>query len=141
MESVEALALDAHITLHSDVIPAVVWAAPEQIVQTLLNLISNAIKFSPADSHIWIRLTWHSPSTVCFSVTDQGRGIPADQHERIFDRFQQVDASDSRQGGGTGLGLAICKTIITQHGGEIWVESTLGKGSTFFFTLPVPTHG
>ncbi|MEB3289719.1 MAG: ATP-binding protein [Leptolyngbya sp.] len=136
IESVEALALGAHITLHSEVVPATVWVAPDKIVQTLVNLLSNAIKFSPADSHIWIRLTWHDPETVCFSVADQGRGIPADQQALIFDRFWQVDASDSRQGGGTGLGLAICKTIVTQHGGEIWVESTLEKGSTFFVTLP-----
>jgi signal transduction histidine kinase len=73
---------------------------------------------------------------ILFSVADPGRGIPPDKLAAIFERFQQVDASDTRQKGGTGLGLTICKTIVQQHGGEIWVESTLGQGSTFYFTLP-----
>ncbi|MGA7932323.1 MAG: PAS domain S-box protein [Kovacikia sp.] len=79
-----------------------------------------------------------APLTPCllFTVRDQGRGIPSDSLENIFDRFHQVDASDSREKGGTGLGLAICRSIVQQHGGDIWVESTLGKGSTFYFTLP-----
>ncbi|WP_273545964.1 response regulator [Leptodesmis sichuanensis] len=72
-----------------------------------------------------------------FSISDQGRGIPADKLESIFERFQQVDASDSRQKGGTGLGLAICRTIVQLHHGRIWVESSPGRGSTFFFTLPL----
>jgi signal transduction histidine kinase len=74
--------------------------------------------------------------TVLFKVKDQGRGIPEDKVESIFERFHQVDASDSRKKGGTGLGLAICRSIIQQHGGRIWVESTLGEGSCFYFTLP-----
>jgi signal transduction histidine kinase len=69
-------------------------------------------------------------------VSDQGRGIPADKLEHIFDRFQQGDASDSRDMGGTGLGLAICRSIINQHGGRIWATSVEGKGTTFHFTLP-----
>jgi PAS domain S-box-containing protein len=77
------------------------------------------------------------PQTILFSVTDHGRGIPPEKLESIFERFQQVDASDSRQRGGTGLGLAICKSIVKQHQGEIWAESTLGEGSTFYFTLPI----
>jgi len=72
-----------------------------------------------------------------FQVRDQGRGIPVAHLETIFERFQQVDASDSRKKGGTGLGLAICRSIVQHHGGKIWVESILGKGSTFCFTLPV----
>jgi len=74
---------------------------------------------------------------VLFSITDQGRGIPADKLEIIFEQFQQVDVSDSRKKGGTGLGLAICKNIVQQHGGKIWVESSLGTGSIFYFTLPL----
>ena len=76
---------------------------------------------------------------VLFTFKDQGRGIPADKIETIFERFHQVDASDSRKKGGTGLGLAICRNIVEQHGGQIWVESTLDQGSTFYFTVPVKT--
>ncbi|RDH51902.1 hypothetical protein CBF18_04005, partial [Mastigocladus laminosus WC112] len=70
-------------------------------------------------------------SYLLFQIKDQGRGIPEDKLETIFDRFQQVDASNSRHQGGTGLGLAICRSIVQQHGGKIWAESILGKGSTF----------
>jgi signal transduction histidine kinase len=75
---------------------------------------------------------------VQFAVSDRGRGIPEEKLETIFERFQQVDASDSRNQDGTGLGLAICRNIVQQHQGEISVESTLGKGSTFTFWLPLP---
>lgn len=74
---------------------------------------------------------------ILFQVKDQGGGIPTDKLESIFDRFQQVDASDSRSKGGTGLGLTICRNIIRRHGGAIWAESQLGEGSSFFFSLPI----
>ncbi|WP_225913781.1 sensor histidine kinase [Leptolyngbya ohadii] len=77
------------------------------------------------------------PPHLLFSVTDEGRGIPSEKLESIFGRFQQVDSSDSRQKGGTGLGLAICRSIVQQHGGDIWAESEIGQGSTFYFTLPI----
>ncbi|MDJ0702212.1 MAG: ATP-binding protein [Leptolyngbyaceae cyanobacterium MO_188.B28] len=77
------------------------------------------------------------PPYALFSVRDQGEGIPADKLERVFERFHQVDASDSRKRGGTGLGLAICRKIIEQHGGVIWAESDFGKGSAFYFTVPI----
>lgn len=123
------------------------WAAPDRIIQILTNLLSNAIRFSNVDSYVWFNATLNhstlsrSSQEVLIAVQDQGRGIPADKLETIFGRFQQVDASDSRQKGGTGLGLAICRTIVQQHGGHIWAESTLGKGSTFFVRLPVLGEG
>gem|GEM_PF-850566 len=83
------------------------------------------------------QITENKQPTVLFQVRDQGRGIPADKIETIFGRFQQVDASDSRKKGGTGLGLAVCRSIVQHHEGQIWAQSTLGEGSSFYFTLPV----
>jgi hypothetical protein len=105
-------------------------------VQALVNLIANAIKFSPADSCVHTCI--HVDGDVArVSVADQGRGIPPDQLETIFERFRQVDASDGREKGGTGLGLAISRAIVEQHAGRIWAESEPDKGSTFRFTLPL----
>ena len=113
-----------------------VWGDAGRIVQTLTNLISNAVKFSPPKGTVDISVE-RAGRDALFRVRDRGRGIPEDKLETIFGRFQQVDSSDSRQKGGTGLGLAICKTIVAQHGGRIWVDSKLGEGSTFSFTLPL----
>jgi PAS domain S-box-containing protein len=113
-----------------------VWADPERILQTLNNLLSNAIKFSPAGSEIHLTARELDESEALIEVRDQGRGIPADKLEHIFDRFQQGDASDSRAMGGTGLGLAICRSIVRQHGGRIWATSVPDQGTTIHFTLP-----
>ena len=113
-----------------------VWADPDRVLQTLTNLISNAIKFSPPGTEIHLRSRRIDANEAEIQVRDQGRGIPEDKLESIFERFHQVDASDSRTMGGTGLGLAICRSIVNQHGGRIWATSTVGKGSTFHFTLP-----
>jgi PAS domain S-box-containing protein len=113
-----------------------IWADPDRIVQVLINLLSNAIKFSPPKSPITLKVQ-NLGGQIIFQVQDRGRGIPANKREAIFGRFQQVDSSDARQKGGTGLGLAICRAIAQQHGGQIWVESIEGEGSTFYFTLPI----
>jgi two-component system sensor histidine kinase VicK len=113
-----------------------VWADPDRILQTLNNLLSNAIKFSPAGSEIHLTASYLDDGEALIEVRDQGRGIPVDKLEHIFDRFQQGDASDSRAMGGTGLGLAICRSIINQHGGRIWATSVEGQGTTIHFTLP-----
>lgn len=114
----------------------VLWADPDRVLQTLTNLLSNAIKFSAAGGRVWLECEEHGGEMV-FRVRDEGRGIPPDKLETIFERFQQVDSSDSRGKGGTGLGLAICRSIVEQHGGRIWAESTIGQGSTLQFTLPL----
>ena len=111
-------------------------ADADRILQVLTNLISNAVKFSPPGGSVEVRVR-PAEGEARFRVADQGRGIPEDRLESIFERFQQVDSSDSRQKGGTGLGLAICRTIVTQHGGRIWAESAPGEGSTFHFTIPL----
>ena len=127
-----------HITLTSSLVALPLFADPDRILQTLTNLLSNAIKFSDTGSTVWVNLM-ATDSEIVFEVRDRGRGIPADKLDSIFERFQQVDASDSRQKGGTGLGLAICREIAECHGGRIWVESELGLGSTFRFALPKAT--
>jgi signal transduction histidine kinase/putative methionine-R-sulfoxide reductase with GAF domain len=108
---------------------------PAQITQVLDNLLNNAIKFSPHGGKIMVRLGTE-PEMVRVEVSDTGIGIPADKIDRIFDRFFQVDGSSTRRFGGAGLGLSICKQIIDAHGGELTVESEVGKGSTFAFTVP-----
>lgn len=124
------------------------WGDRGRIIQTLINLLSNAIKFSHTGGKVWVTcdlqssdpsqdLSQNSGQNIIFAVRDKGRGIPQNKLETIFERFQQVDASDSRKKGGTGLGLAICRHIVGQHGGKIWVESVVGEGSTFFFSLPM----
>ena len=115
------------------------FADSDRLIQVLTNLISNAIKFSPHQSTIELSISEEidDQSYLLFSIRDRGRGIPAQNLQTIFERFQQVDASDSREKGGTGLGLAICRDIVEQHGGKIWAESVLREGSTFFFTIPI----
>lgn len=133
---VQTLADKAGVTLSIARLPIQIWADFDRIVQTLTNLLSNAIKFSFRGSTVWLAVQRQADAAL-FTVKDQGRGIPADKLDSIFERFQQVDSSDSRNHEGTGLGLAICRSIVQQHDGQIWVESVLGEGSTFSFTVPV----
>lgn len=108
----------------------------DRLARVLINLLGNAIKFSPPGETVYVDIN-NSDSEVEISVTDHGRGIPEGYHEAIFERFKQVEEADAKQKGGSGLGLAICKSIVEQLGGTIGVESTLGKGSKFWFKLPV----
>ena len=137
VEIVQSIADKAQIQLTVRSRSIQVWIDRDRIIQTLTNLISNAIKFSSPNTIVTLSAELQTNKMVRFQVQDLGRGVPREHLETIFDRFQQVDASDSRDRGGTGLGLAICRSIVQQHGGEIWVESVLGEGSTFCFTLPV----
>ena len=108
-----------------------VRADRNRILQVLYNLIDNALKFTPAGGSISVRCE-SSDHGVQFSITDTGRGIEESNLGRIFERYWQAKATAHL---GSGLGLAIAKAIVEQHGGAIWVESKLGIGSTFFFTL------
>jgi signal transduction histidine kinase len=114
--------------------PAMVSADPNRIMQVLENLISNALKFSKPGGKVTIELKEHDHEFEVI-VSDQGKGIAAEDLERIFGKFYQVEESATREQGGTGLGLAICKGIIEAHRGKIWAESELGRGSRFHFTL------
>lgn len=109
---------------------------PKRLQQVLNNLLSNAIKYSPNGGEVVLRATLEG-SVVTISVEDRGMGIPPQALGRIFERFYRVDDSDRRIPGGIGLGLALVQEVVKAHGGRVWVESTLGEGSTFFFTLPV----
>ena len=106
-----------------------------RIAQVLLNLVGNAIKFTDK-GEVAIKAS-AADGSFTVAVQDSGPGIGPGDQLRIFDEFQQADSSTTRKKGGTGLGLSIAKRIIEMHSGRIWVESELGKGSTFFFTLPI----
>ncbi len=112
----------------------------DKLIHVLTNLLGNAFEFTPGGGRVWVSAGM-SPSdpqgTVLIEVGDTGRGIAPDHHELIFREFAQVDSSASRAHHGTGLGLTIARRFVELHGGTIWVESDLGCGSRFFFTLPV----
>lgn len=110
-----------------------VHADRTRIEQVLVNLVHNAIKFTPK-GEIYLS-AYQDSRTVVFFVRDTGVGISSDDLTRIFERFFKADRS--RSGGGTGLGLSIARHVVEAHGGRIWAESTLGEGSTFYFSLPV----
>jgi PAS domain S-box-containing protein len=135
IEGMQPVADSAGVQLIHDTTQVEITADPDRLLQVVTNLLSNAIKFSPPDSTVSVMLR-PGASGVTLSVIDQGRGIPADKLEAIFGRFQQVDASDSRQKGGSGLGLAICRTIVLQHSGRIWAERNPVRGATFRVFLP-----
>ncbi len=107
----------------------------DRVVQILANFLSNAIKYSPENETVTLDVEKQT-STIRFSVTDVGQGIPENEIHKLWGKFQQLDSSDTRQKGGTGLGLAISKGIAEQHGGEVGVASTVGKGTTFWVELP-----
>ena len=134
LEVVVPVAAETGVDVATGPIAGTVLADADRLVQVLVNLLANAVKFSPPGTTVTVAAV-PTVGHVLFTVRDHGRGIPDDQLERIFDRFHQVDASDTRQQGGTGLGLAICASIVRQHGGQIWAESADG-GSTFSFTVP-----
>jgi len=110
-----------------------------RIAQVIVNLVDNAVAYSPEGTEIALEAKVSGENLVV-SVSDQGAGIPRQCREKIFQRFYRLDTR-RRRSGGTGLGLAICKGIVEEHGGEIWVQSRVGKGSKFFFSLPIVEDG
>jgi two-component system phosphate regulon sensor histidine kinase PhoR len=107
-----------------------------RLEQVLANLMDNAIKYGHAQGHVIVGGKKLDDGRLEIFVQDDGPGIPPESLDRVFERFYRVDKARSRDQGGTGLGLSIVKHIVQAHGGEVWVKSELGKGSTFFFTLP-----
>jgi signal transduction histidine kinase len=135
--SVESLAAEKHLALNISVPPDLPSGRGDEqrLSQVLLNLIGNAIKFTEA-GEVSVQVT-AADGLFTVAVSDTGLGISEADQQKIFEEFQQADSSSTRKQGGTGLGLAIAKKIIELHGGRIGVESSLGKGSTFWFTVPV----
>jgi heavy metal sensor kinase len=131
----QPLASARRIRLELDGEPCEAQADPQRLHQALTNYIENAIKFSSPGGHV--RVTgWRRNGEVGVTVSDDGPGIPSDAAARVFERFYRVDQARGRDVGGSGLGLAICSEIAAAHGGRVWVESEVGRGSAFSLALP-----
>ena len=117
-----------------DSLPGVL-ADSQRIAQVLTNLLGNALRYTPQDGHVNVRLSTQD-EWVLVTVSDTGPGISEQDLPHVFDRFYRADKSRSREGGGSGLGLAIARSIVEAHGGRIWAESQVGQGTTIAFTLP-----
>ena len=113
-----------------------VFADSDKIEQVLMNLIGNALKYSPPDGRVVVS-GFKQGDEIEVVVTDNGPGIAESEHEKIFDKFYRQDNETNRKNPGTGLGLPICQTLINLHGGRIWVESEPGQGCRFIFRLPL----
>ena len=135
-EGLQSIADEAGVRLVVEPASGSLWGDSDRIIQTLTNLIGNAVKFSPPDTTVTVSGAARGMQFV-FCIADQGRGVPDEKRETIFERFSQVDASDSRDKGGSGLGLAICQSIVIAHGGKIWAEPNEPAGSRFQFTIPL----
>ena len=135
--SLESLAAEKNLTLNVSAPPNMPPGKgdPQRLTQVFLNLVGNAIKFTDS-GEVGIQVTV-ADRAFTVAISDTGPGIALNDQQRIFEEFQQADSAGTRQQGGTGLGLAISKRIIEMHGGRMWVESSVGKGSTFWFTLPI----
>jgi len=141
VEQVHYLVEDRDIALATELPPDLpaLYVDREKVDRVLVNLLGNAIKFTPRGGAISI-VASHSgeDEDVLVAVEDTGEGIPEEYLEKVFDRFAQVESRQAGRKMSTGLGLTFCKMAVEAHGGRIWVESKLGEGTTFFFTLPTP---
>ena len=124
-----------HLTLDLPAHPLIAHIDRKRVEQVLLNLLSNAIKYSPGGGSITVQGRG-DPSQILIWIRDKGLGIPTQDLERVFERFYRIESEATQSISGVGLGLAVCRGIVEAHGGQIWVESKLGQGSTFYFTLP-----
>ena len=140
----DALVSKKGLTLATDVAPdlAPLHADREKVSHIVGNLLGNAIDFTPPGGRVWVRafaLESDGVEECVVEVGDTGIGISSEHHDLVFREFAQVDASASRQHHGTGLGLTIARKLVELHGGRIWLESELGQGSRFYFTIPYTT--
>jgi two-component system sensor histidine kinase/response regulator len=140
-EAAEKLAVLAHkkmVTIQVGGHVASVSVDQDVMHRVFVNLLGNAIKFAPADSIIRVAIT-SSGDAVRVAVSDRGQGIPPEYHKKIFEKFGQVDSRQEEHNYSSGLGLTFCKLAVEAHGGQIGVESEAGKGSSFWFTVPIKT--
>lgn len=137
----ESLFKKKRLTVSVEVQPDMpaITADQEKIAHVVGNLLGNAIEFTPPDGRVWLRATRgaNGAAAIVVEVGDSGVGIAPEHHDLIFREFAQVDSTPSRSHHGTGLGLTIARKLVELHGGRIWVESGLGAGSRFFFTVPL----
>lgn len=137
---VENLAEQSELTLVYDIEQGLqIHADRDVIVRVIVNLMGNAIKFTPRGGSITIGAERREQEIIVVGIRDTGEGIPEQELDRIFDKFHQVGNEKGARRTGTGLGLTFVKLAVESHGGRVWVESKLGEGSAFYFTLPVPT--
>ncbi|MFB0545698.1 MAG: sensor histidine kinase, partial [Anaerolineae bacterium] len=136
--SVELQATEQGVELVTDLPPELpmIDGDAQRLSQVLLNLINNALRYTPTGGRITLA-AWPVGSLLEVSVADTGQGIAPQDLPHVFDRFYRADKSRARSSGGSGLGLAIVKHLVEAHGGRIWVESELGQGTRFTFTLPL----
>ena len=139
----ESLLARKRLEFDVDVEPSIppIIADREKVTHIIGNLFGNAIDFTPAGGRVWLKAQVRKrseKSELLVEVGDTGVGIAPEHHDLIFREFAQVDATPSRPHHGTGLGLTIARKLVELHGGQIWVESALGTGSRFFFTIPYP---
>jgi signal transduction histidine kinase len=142
VDSMRPQAFKASVELRQDVpgnLP-LLYIDPQRIKQVLNNLVSNAIKFTPPGGTITVSTQPYNDYFEMISVVDTGYGIPAEDRQHIFERFYQSNHSEQSKMGGYGLGLSIARLIIDQHGGMIDCDTTLNKGTTFYFTVPLYTE-
>jgi signal transduction histidine kinase len=133
----DVLAEEKQQSLKVDIVGASSCIGDRMVLrQALLNLVDNAIKYSPAGGQITVRVSTSAEGTAVLDVSDSGPGIPAEQQQRVFDRFYRVDSSRSRENGGTGLGLSIARWAVEVNGGQLTLENSNGPGATFRITLP-----
>ena len=134
-DATSGTAESAKVSVEFGATDASVIADPDRIVQVLVNLVTNAVKFSPVKSTVTVSATEHD-GVVKISMRDEGRGIPPELLDEVFERFRQVAHGDGTTGKGAGLGLAISRAIVNQHGGRIWAENNPDRGASFHFELP-----
>jgi two-component system phosphate regulon sensor histidine kinase PhoR len=143
VETAQRVATEKHLRVSVNLpssVPDIV-ADRRRLAEVLQNLLDNAMQYTPSGGEIVVSVS-SDRQEVTFTVSDTGIGIPQVDQPRIFERFYRVDVARSREVGGTGLGLSIAKHLVEAHGGRIWVESEVGHGSQFYFTVPVfqPQH-